>query len=241
MNDMNVEMQLPAPVTLYYFFKLTHTYYNEQINLLFHCNGMLETLDTTKNRIVGTDIMPFNGENYQYIGVAIQGIKLSDGAKVNSPTLTISNEINGIPNYMSKLCALYDYFRGAKLQLYIMTERAYKANTGQYIEQIWYVERPAIESFQSIQFELSSPLDFRKQQVPTRIVAPFCTWAMRGEYRGEECGYTGDKYFDRQGNPVTDIAQDECGGKCKDCELRFGQGSRLPFGGQLIAFGNGNR
>lgn len=237
---MNVELQQPAPVTLYYFFKLTHVYYGEQINLLVHCNGMLETLDTARNRIVGTDMMPFNGEDYKYIGVAVQGIKLSDGAKVNSPTLTVSNNINNVPNYMSRLCAMYDYFRGAKLQIFIMTERAYKANTGQYIEQIWYIERPTAENFQSIQFELSSPLDFRRQQVPTRIVAPFCTWAMRGDYRGEECGYTGTKYFDRNGNPVSDISQDECGGKCSDCELRFGQGSRLPFGGQLVTYSNGN-
>lgn len=240
MIDMNVEMQQPLPVTLYYFFKLTHMHFGEPVSLLMHCNGMKETLDATRNRVVGTDVMTFNGDDYKFVGVAVQGIKLSDGAKVNSPTLLIGNKINDIDNYVSKLCALYGYFRGAKLQLFIMTETAYKANTGQYVEQIWYVERPLSETVMSVQFELSSPLDFRKQQVPTRIISPFCAWAMRGDYRGEECGYTGTNYFDRQGNPVTSIAQDECGGKCRDCELRFGQGSRLPFGGQLVTYANGN-
>lgn len=241
MTDMNIEMQRPDSVTLYYFFKLTHVYFGQPISLLIHCNGIQETLDTAKNRIVGTDLMQFNNETYKFVGVTVQGIKLSDGAKVNSPTFAVSNNIDGIPNYVSNLCALYDYFRGAKLQIFIMTETAFKANTGQYIEQIWYIERPTSEDFQSVQFELSSPLDFKRQQVPTRIVAPFCAWAMRGDYRGEECGYTGTNYFDRHGNPVPDITQDECGGKCSDCELRFGQGSRLPFGGQLVSFGNGNR
>lgn len=240
MTDMNIEIQQPLPVTLYYFFKLTHSYLGEDINLLMHCNGMVETLDTVRNRVTGTDMMTFNSENYKFVGIDVTGIKLSDGAKVNSPTLTIGNKINDVANYVSKMCALYGSFRGAKLQIFIMTERAYKANTGQYVEQVWYIERPTAENIQSVQFELSSPLDFRKQQVPTRIISPFCAWAMRGDYRGEECGYTGTNYFDRQGNPVTDPAQDECGGKCSDCELRFGQGSRLPFGGQLVTYANGN-
>ena len=87
-----------------------------------------------------------------------------------------------------------------------------------------------------VEFELKSPLDFRKQKIPTRLVSMSCPFAMRGEYRGESCAYTGSNYFNKDGDPVGSIALDVCGGLPSDCIKRFGEGNVINHGGFMINF-----
>lgn len=49
-------------------------------------------------------------------------------------------------------------------------------------------------------------------------------------YRGSDCGYRGNRYFDVAGNSVASRADDVCGLTIKDCEKRFPTGD-LPYGG----------
>jgi hypothetical protein len=49
-----------------------------------------------------------------------------------------------------------------------------------------------------------------------------CQW----KYRGPECGYTGNAYFNTNNQPVTSLAQDACGKQLSSCELRFEQQRR---------------
>jgi hypothetical protein len=46
-----------------------------------------------------------------------------------------------------------------------------------------------------------------------------CQW----KYRGPECGYAGNAYFNTNNQPVTTLAQDACGKQLSSCELRFEQ------------------
>ena len=50
------------------------------------------------------------------------------------------------------------------------------------------------------------------------------------KYRGKNCGYSGNNYFNSNGETVDNIEDDVCGLRVKDCELRFPE-SPLRFGG----------
>jgi hypothetical protein len=55
-----------------------------------------------------------------------------------------------------------------------------------------------------------------------QCISNICQW----EYRGPECGYTGDAYFNTNNQPVPTLAEDACGKQLSSCELRFGQQRR---------------
>lgn len=236
-----VEDVKKANLDILFFFDLTYKNASGvDIKEYFHVNGANEVLNEDKNRIELVNTMRWQGKDYTFVGIDIKGFKLSDGGQVSSPKLRVSNKVNGIENYMIALCFGTRNLKGAKISVYMTSARAYANNTGQYRVQHWWIDRLSALNVSFAEFELKSPLDFRRQQIPTRLISPYCTWAMRGQYRGESCGYTGDRYFDKQGNPVPSIAQDVCSGLIGDCENRFGKGETLRHGGFLVNFNTGN-
>lgn len=204
--------------------------------LRFHSNGVTETLNTATNTIEQSGTMMWKGQPYTLVGIKTEGMTVSGDGSVNSPTLTVSNVIDGVVTALSALCRMYNNLSGAKLTIEFTTLDAYTNNTNQFKTQIWWVSQKNNETTEAIEFALDMPANFQKQKIPTRVIDDICAWAKRGQYRGEDCGYTGTKYFDEKGNPVASIALDSCGGMCSDCELRFGKGGVLPFGGFLINY-----
>ncbi|WP_247538432.1 phage minor tail protein L [Ralstonia pseudosolanacearum] len=98
--------------------------------------------------------------------------------------------------------------------------------------EVWFVEQKTSETNETVEFELSSALDFNGVQLPRRqIIASVCGWLMVDGYRGAQCGYTGAAMFDRDDNPVSDPSLDRCGGRLSSCKCRFGENEPLPFGG----------
>ena len=94
-------------------------------------------------------------------------------------------------------------------------------------DEIWYIDRKANESRDSVTFELASKFDLAGQKLPKRqIIANVCQW----KYRSSECSYTGSNYFDVNGNTVSTLAADVCGKRVESCKLRFGNTAELPFG-----------
>ncbi|WP_333976377.1 phage minor tail protein L [Burkholderia cepacia] len=94
--------------------------------------------------------------------------------------------------------------------------------------ETWLIERKSREDNETVEFELSSPLDFDGEQLPRRQIIPnLCTWA----YRGPECGYTGGPCADANDAPTTDPAKDRCSNSVRGCKLRFGANNPLPYGG----------
>jgi len=216
-----------------YFYKLEIP--NVNTPLLFHCNGPVETIDA--NNVVQYGLtMNWLGQEYTFVGIKTDGMQLSGDGSVNSPTMTVSNRIGEQDAALGVLCRMYNNLVDAKLTIYMTTVEAYEANTQQYMTQLWWVTQKTLETADYIEFALDMPANHKKQTIPTRIIDDICTWAKRGQYRGEDCGYTGTKYFDAKGNPVASLALDDCGGLCSDCTLRFGKGTPLPFGGFLINY-----
>lgn len=235
-ENMLRTVQLLNAGAIYYFFELDLTNWGIADPLRFHTNGVVETLDEVNNRFIPNPDMTYKGQVYTYAHIDISGLQISNDGKVNTPTLTVMNEIRGQRGAVSALCMLYNNLVGARLNFYMTSESAYNSGVVQEERQVWYVDRKSDDNHINVAFELTSPLDFKRQQIPTRLVSDVCYWAMRGEYRGESCGYTGTKYFDQRGEPVNSITLDECGGTCEDCIKRFGQDVELPFGGFLIPY-----
>ena len=95
--------------------------------------------------------------------------------------------------------------------------------TAEFPREIYYVDRKVIETRDTIEFELAAVFDLIGVRAPKRqCVSNVCQW----KYRGPECGYTGNAYFNTNNQPVTTLAQDACGKQLSSCELRFGQQRR---------------
>ena len=94
-------------------------------------------------------------------------------------------------------------------------------------DEVWYVDRKASETRDSVSFELASKFDLAGVMIPKRqIIANICQW----KYRSTECGYTGSNYWDANDSVVGTLAQDKCGKRLSSCKLRFGETAELPFG-----------
>ena len=89
----------------------------------------------------------------------------------------------------------------------------------------WVVTKNPSEGPDSLSMEIGDQSafwqDFIRPDIPTRCYHL---------YRGLDCGYRGNKYYDKFDKPVTQRSNDECGLSIKSCELRFPTGN-LPYGG----------
>ena len=104
--------------------------------------------------------------------------------------------------------------------------------TAEFPREIYYIDRKATENRDLIEFELAAAFDLVGIRAPKRqCVSNVCQWT----YRGPECGYTGNAYFDFNDVPVTQLSQDVCGKRLRSCELRFAQ---LRFPGSVTSGSN---
>ncbi|TDB44083.1 phage minor tail protein L [Photorhabdus khanii subsp. guanajuatensis] len=164
--------------------------------------------------------------------------KSSDGSP-SQPKLTVSN----INSLISSLCLKFEDMLQAKVTIFEtfahyldaknFTDGNLTANHDECFKQVFYIDTKTSEiAGEIVEFELSSPFDLQGLRIPIRQIHTICTWCMRGWYRtGNGCGYSGTKYFDKDGKPIDDLAKDECGGLLLDCKKRFGENNPLDFGG----------
>tara|TARA_Y100000361_G_scaffold144454_1_gene152525 strand:- start:678 stop:1571 length:894 start_codon:yes stop_codon:yes gene_type:complete len=176
----------------------------------------------------------FNGNTYTRIPVKADGFEMTNTGTLPRPTLTISN----LDGTMTTLLLLVNAttagndLGGAEvrrirtLKKFLDGEAAADPNA-KFPDERWFIDRKANESRDSVTFELASKFDLAGQKLPKRqIVANVCQWI----YRSTECSYTGDDYYDVNGNTVPSLSQDVCGKRVASCKLRFGNTAQLPFG-----------
>lgn len=118
--------------------------------------------------------------------------------------------------------------------------------TAEFPREIYYIDRKASENRDLIEFELAAAFDLVGVRAPKRqCVSNVCQWI----YRGPECGYTGNAYFNFNDQPVGAVGQDVCGKRVRSCELRFSQqraagnvtiGSNVITMDQAVSFGSGD-
>lgn len=187
----------------------------------------------------GGDIPPksifWQGNEYKCWPYQYTGIEWDGTGKSPQPVLEVAN----IDGAISSLCLQLKNLYGAKVTEHT-TFRQFlpdgdDPDPTMEFTQSWFITRKNGENQSSVTFELSSPADFTGQKLPRRQIQPLCHWAMNGGYRGPDCGWTGTTYFTDKGVPTDNPAEDDCGGMCLDCELRFGKETPLPFGGFIAA------
>jgi phage-related protein len=104
--------------------------------------------------------------------------------------------------------------------------------TAEFPREIYYIDRKASENRDLIEFELAAAFDLVGVRAPKRqCVSNVCQWT----YRGPECGYSGNAYFNFNDDIVGSISQDVCGKRLRSCEYRF---SQLRFAGSVTVGSN---
>lgn len=100
--------------------------------------------------------------------------------------------------------------------------------TKEFVPELWFIERKSSETFELVEFELSSALNFQDVKLPRRqIIANQCPFV----YRGALCNYTGPAVADELDLPTGDPAKDKCGKRLSSCELRLWPDNVLNYGG----------
>ncbi|KKW75756.1 tail protein [Acinetobacter sp. Ag2] len=183
----------------------------------------------------------WQGQSYSAMSIQATGLEMNSSGKASSPTLSMANNIDGLQNAVSAYCLQFNDFAGAKLTIietlakYLDAENFSQGNptaSNEAEKQLWFIEQKTSENMEQVTFELSNPIDFEGQRIPMRQISSQCHWCMMGDYRGEECGYTGAAMFTEKNEPTDNPALDKCSGRLSSCKVRKNEGS---FGGQPAA------
>jgi lambda family phage minor tail protein L len=223
MNAMLEELQKLTPSALIELFDLDTTSLGGDV-FRFHA-GI--------NGVGGSLIWQTN--TYSPFPIKAEGFEWNGTGTSPRPKITVAN-ITGI---MSALVREFDDLVGAKLTRRLTHKKfldaanfpsGINADANPLEEQtdVWFVDRKAVENSAVIQFELASAMDLQGLMLPKRqIIQNLCTW----RYRSDECGYAGGAVADKNDNPTSVLANDDCGLRIRSCKLRFGATGELPFGG----------
>lgn len=186
----------------------------------------------------------FGGVEYVPVDCVFEGMETNVGGALPRPHIQIASTNGVIQNIVNTFGDL----RGCILQRVRTFSRfldgASDANpTMYYGPDTFRVHRKVLENATYIEWELAANIDQEGKLLPGRqVIRDTCRWRYRRinavtgqfDYSKVQCPYTREgpnAYFDRGGNPVASRADDLCGRKVPDCELRFGKNSPLPFGG----------
>lgn len=177
----------------------------------------------------------WQGQTYQPWPVEVEGLEANGQGKQARPKVRMSNTTA----LLSGMVIQYDDVVGATVRrkrTFVRYLDAVNFSGGNasadpnihFPDDVYLVEQKVTENRQTVEWELSSALDFQGVMLPARqITTNTCPW----RYRGAECGYTGSNYFKADDTVTGDVNQDVCGKRLLSCELRFGTYAELPFGG----------
>jgi lambda family phage minor tail protein L len=177
----------------------------------------------------------WQGNAYSPWPVTAEGFQRTSTGAAPTPTLKVGN----VDGSISSLCLALADLVGAQvtrrrtLSKYLDAVNFPEGNPSadpneEMPPEVWLIERKSHEDNETVEFELSSPLDFEGEQLPRRQIIPnICSW----EYRSAECSYTGPAVADANDQPTDDPSKDVCSKGLNGCKLRFGANNPLPFGG----------
>lgn len=179
----------------------------------------------------------WQGQTFEPMALEVSGLEMRSDGKASAPTLSMANNISGIQGAVSAYCLQFGDFAGAKLKVittlakYLDAENFSAGNplaSNEAKEQLWYIEQKTSENANAVTFELSNPIDFEGLKIPVRQISNYCHWCAMGNYRGEECQYTGAAMFTDKDEPTDNPALDRCSGRLSSCRIR---NNEIRFGG----------
>ena len=173
----------------------------------------------------------WNSQAYMRFPLEAEGFEYSGQGQLPRPKLRISNILGTIT---ALILTLPSGLEGAKVTR-IRTLARYidgvnfpggtnpygsPDSTAEFPREIFYIDRKTVETRDVIEFELAAVFDLIGVRAPKRqCVSNVCQW----KYRGPDCGYAGNAYFNTNNQPVATLALDACGKQLSSCELRFEQ------------------
>lgn len=170
----------------------------------------------------------FQGKTYQPYPIRGEGFALTSDQQ---PTPRIS--VMNLEGAISLMCLQYDDLVGAiftrrrTFKHYLDGEPTANPNEEFPVDR-FFVERKVSESIESVDFELTTSLDFGGVRLPRRLIlANYCSW----QYRGPYCNYIGPPVATAMDEPTSDPALDRCGHRLSSCKLRQWPDGVLNFGG----------
>lgn len=181
------------------------------------------------SQVNGNDIV-YQTNTYTALPLEANGFQLNTRGQLARPTLTFAN----VGLAITALTNTYEDMVGATVQrirtLSTYLDGAPGADPDAYWgPDQWIVEQKSNETKLSVSFQLAIPFDLEGRSLPgRRLLREQCQWIYRSDIG---CHYDGSSYFDANDNPVSFASEDVCGKRLSSCQLRFGDGSRLPFGG----------
>lgn len=211
-------------------------------------SNMVVLYDLDTRPIGGTEVLRFHagvnalgndvvwaGNTYSRFPVEVSGFERTTSGALPRPRMIVAN-IDGLTGALARELGGLE---GAKLTrtrtfLKYLDEVNFAngnlhADPSQYIERdSWYVSRKSNENRMFLEYELSASFDLSSIKLPRRqFIQNTCTW----RYRSAECGYAGGPVATEMDVATSDPTKDRCGKRLKSCELRFGKGNVLPYGG----------
>lgn len=181
----------------------------------------------------GTDTLNFpivwQGISYRPFPIQADGFEQSTRGTLPRPRLRAAN-VTGV---LWALNFNYDDLVGAKVTRRRTFARYLdgqaSADPTQYLpDDVFYVERKVSENRNMAEWELASALDLEAVKLPYRTIT---INSCPSEYRGTECSYTGNNFFDVHEGAVASLGLDVCSKTVNGCKARFPNGVPIPFGG----------
>jgi lambda family phage minor tail protein L len=181
------------------------------------------------SQVNGLDIA-YQGDTYTALPLEASGFERNTSGQLARPSITFANiglAITGLAN-------TYDDLVGATVSR-IRTLTTYLdgqpgADPDAYWgPDEWIIEQKSGENKLAVTFQLAVAFDLEGRSLPARrMLREQCQWTYRSNIG---CHYSGSNYWDVNDNSVASLSNDVCGKRLESCKLRFGAGSRLPFGG----------
>ena len=192
-------------------------------NLVYEDGGQIFLENARHSDIV------WNGQGYLRFPIEAEGFEWTGTGQLPRPTLRVSNLLGTITGLILSLPRGIEGAKVTRLRTLLRylddinfpggTSPYSPDPTAEFPREIYYIDRKAKETRDIIEFELAAVFDLVNVRAPKRQCSNFCPW----EYRGAECNYTGDAYFNENDESVATLAEDKCGKRLSSCALRFGQ------------------
>lgn len=183
----------------------------------------------------------FGGVSYTPVDVRFSGFEMSGAGVLPTPRFEVSNT----DGWVQQIVNQYGDLVGCTLQRIRTFERFLDGKPDAdplsfFGPDTFRIERKVSEESIMFQWELSAAIDQEGKQLPGRqVIRDFCpkryrVWNALTEtfdYSRATCPYSDTPMFKADGTPTAVPAEDSCGRRVGQCELRYGVGTPLPFGG----------